>query len=160
MNRRVTQTVLVLALAFCWLLPLSARAQQPAAKPYHEGPVWDIGFIRVKAGMEDRYLRYIADTWKREQEALKNAGYILDYKVITTESHGAQDFNVLLMTQFKDLATLEANSDKMEALAMQLEGSQQKMESGYQDRASYRDVVADRLGREIILTPKGASATK
>ncbi len=152
----ITKTVSFLVLAVCWLLPVSLMAQQPAAKPYHEGPVWDIAFIHVKAGMEDRYMRYIAETWKREQEALKSAGYILDYKVITTEPHGLQDFNVLLMTEFKDLATLEANTDKMEAVGLQLEGGQQKMETGYQDRASYREVLGDRLGREIILTPKGA----
>ncbi len=160
MYRRATRSILVIALAFCWLVPLSARAQQPVAKPYHEGPVWDIAFIKAKAGMEDRYMRYIADEWKREQEALRNAGYILDYKVITTEPHGPQDFNVMLMTEFKDLATLEANADKMEAVGLQLEGGQQKMESGYQDRASYREVLGDRLGREIILTPKGAPPAK
>ncbi len=155
--KRVTKSVSALVLAICWLLPVSMMAQQPTAKPYPEGPVWDIASIRVKAGMEDRYMRYIADVWKREQEALKNAGYILDYKVITTEPHGPQDFNVLLMTEFKDLATMEANADKMEAVGLQLEGGQQKMETGYQDRASYREVLGDRLGREIILAPKGAT---
>ncbi len=150
----------LLVLAAFAILAVSAFAQQPAPKPYHEGPVWDIGYIRVKAGMEDRYLRFISDSWKREQEALKKAGYVLDYKVIVTEAHGSQDFNVMLMTQYKDLATMEANSDKMETVALQLEGGQQKMETGYQDRASYRDVLGNRLGREIILTPKGASETK
>jgi hypothetical protein len=116
--------------------------------------VWDIAFIRAKAGMQDRYLRYLSDEWKREQEAAKKAGYILDYKVIVTEPHGLQDFDVILMTEFKDLATLEANADKMEALGQQLAGGQPKVESGYQDRASYREVLADRLAREIILAPK------
>ncbi len=159
MHRVVTRSVLVVVLAFC-LLPVAVFAQQPVTKPYHEGPVWDIGFVKVKAGMEDRYLRYLTTDWKREQEALKNAGYILDYKVITTEPHAPQDFNVMLMTEYKDLATLEANADKMEAVALQLEGGQQKMESGYVDRASYREIIGGRLGREIILTPKGAPATK
>jgi hypothetical protein len=152
MNRNVTRSVLGAVLAISLLCPLMALAQ--AAKPYHEGPVWDLGFIRVKAGMEDRYNRYLATEWKAEQEAMKKAGYILDYKVIVTEPHGTQDFNVILMTEFKDLATLEANSDKMEALGQQLVGGQSKMESGYVDRSSYREVLGDRLAREIILTPK------
>jgi hypothetical protein len=62
------------------------------------------------------------------------------------------------MTQFKDLATLEANSDKMDQLGQQLFGGMQKIEAGYQDRASYREIMADRLGREIILEPKPAGA--
>ena len=153
MNRNVTRAVLGVALAISLLCPLMALAQQ-AAKPYHDGPVWDIAFIKAKAGMEDRYMRYLAEEWKREQEAMKKAGYILDYKVIATEAHGPQDFNVILMTEFKDLTTMEANSDKAEALGQQLFGGQPKIESGYQDRGSYREVMAGRLGREIVLSPK------
>lgn len=155
MNRSITRSMLGVALAIGLLCPAAVLAQQAMAKPYHEGPVWDIAFIKAKAGMEDRYMTFLADDWKREQEALKKAGYILDYKVIVTEPHGPQDFNVMLMTEFKDLATMEANSDKMEALGQQLVGGQAKMESGYMDRASYREVMGGRLGREIILAPKG-----
>jgi len=139
-----------------FLLAFSAGAFAQEAKPYHEGPVWDLGFIHAKAGMEDRYLRYIAGDWKREQEALKKAGIVLDYKVITTEAHSPSDFNVILMTEYKDLASMEANEDKAEQIAMQLVGGEQKMEGGYVDRASYREVLGGRLAREIILEPKGA----
>ena len=155
MNRNVTRSVLGVALAISLLCPLMALAQQAAAKPYHDGPVWEIAFIKTKAGMEDRYLRYLADDWKREQEAMKKAGYVLSYKVITTEPHGTQDFNVILMTEFKDFTSMEANADKAEALGQQLFGGQAKVESGYQDRASYREVIGSRLAREIVLAPKG-----
>lgn len=144
-------TLVGVLLAFALLLP--AVAQQPV-KPFHDGTVWDIVFVRVKAGMTERYLRHIAGEWKREQDAIKKAGYIMDYKVIVTEPHSTQDYNVILMTQFKDLASLEGNSDKIEALAMEMFGGQQKVESGYEERASYREVVGNRLGREIILEPK------
>lgn len=157
MNRSVTRSILGVALAVGLLCPLIALAQEATAKPYHEGPVWNIAYIRSKAGMEDRYLRYLTGDWKREQEAMKSAGYILDYKVIATEPHGPQDFNVILMTEFKDLATMEANSDKMEALGEKLFGGRSKVESGYQDRASYREVMGDRQGREIVLSPKGSA---
>ena len=155
MNRSVTRSVLSVVLAISLLCPLIALAQQAAAKPYHDGPVWDIAFIRTKAGMGDRYMRYLADEWKREQEAMKKAGYILDYKVIATEPHGPQDFDLMLMTEFKDLARMEASAEKMEALGQQLAGGQSKVESGYQDRASYREVLGARLAREIVLAPKG-----
>jgi hypothetical protein len=158
MKKSLLTIVLPALLAMVLGLPMSAGAQQAqpqtVAKPYHPGTVWDITFVRVKPGMDDRYMRYLADEWRREQEGLKNAGYILDYKIIQTESHGPQDYNVILMTQFKDLATLEANEDKMEALSQQMFGGMPKIESGYEDRASYREIMADRLGREIILEPK------
>jgi hypothetical protein len=100
-------------------------------------------------------MEYLAMEWKKEQEALKKAGLILDYKVIAAESHSPNDWDLMLMTEFKDLATLEANEDKMEAVAMQaLDLNDQKMIQGYQERASWREIIGDRLTREIILEPK------
>lgn len=151
--KRAYMCSVVLVFAVALLLPSATVAQQ-AAKPYHDGPVWEIAFIKAKAGMEDRYLRYLASEWKREQEAMKKAGYVMDYKVIVSEPHGTQDYNVMLMTQYKDMASREANADKMEELGLQLFGSREKIESGYQDRANYREVLASRLGREIVLEPK------
>ncbi len=163
MKKTSLTLALLLLLALTLALPLTASAQQPAqqttAKPYHPGPVWEIAFVRVKAGMDDRYMRYLADEWKREQEGLKKAGYILDYKVIQTEAHSPQDYNVILMTQFKDLASLEANADKMQELAQQMFGGMAKIESGYEQRANYREIVGNRLGREIVLEPRTATAS-
>jgi len=161
MTKRTLALLALMLLTAALSLPAAAQQASPAntVKPYHPGPVWDIGFIRVKAGMDDRYLRYLADEWKREQEGMKKAGFILDYKVIQTESHGPQDYNVILMTQYKDLASMEANEDKMEALSQQMFGDMPKIESGYEQRSSYREIMGGRLGREVVLEPKSSSAT-
>jgi hypothetical protein len=147
--KRIASLFAVVCLFAC-ALPL--LAQQP--KPYHDGSVWDIQFIHVKAGMGDRYARYLANDWKKEQDALKKAGYSLSYKVIGTEDHSPNDYNIILMTEFKDLATMEANADKSEKLLEGLFGDMPKVEAGYMDRSSYRDIIGSRLGREIILEPK------
>lgn len=149
------KVVVSLAILLALLLPMAVFAQQP--RPYHNGPVWDIAFIRAKAGMDDKYTRYLADEWKREQETMKKAGYVTDYKVLVTEPHGPQDYDFILMTQYKDLATMEANEDKMRALAEQTFGGQPKIEAGYQDRNTWREVMGNRLAREIILEPAMAS---
>ena len=75
-------------------------------RPYHNGTVWDVAFIRIKPGMDTAYMTYLAGQWKAEHEALKKEGLILSYKVISCEAHGPSDFNLMLMTEFKDLATL------------------------------------------------------
>ncbi|HUS11879.1 MAG TPA: hypothetical protein VMZ30_15545, partial [Pyrinomonadaceae bacterium] len=33
-------------------------------RPYHNGSVWNIAFIRMKPGMETAYLDYLAGPWK------------------------------------------------------------------------------------------------
>jgi len=149
-----------LVLAQAKAAPAAASAPQaasptPPARPFHDGPVWTLTFVHTKPGLGLKYMEYLATEWKKEQDALKKAGLILDYKVIGGESHNPNDWDLMLMTEYKDLATLEANEDKMEAVAMQaLDLNDQKMLQGYQERSSWREILGDRLAREIVLEPK------
>ena len=123
-------------------------------RPYHNGSVWSIAFIRMKPGMETAYMNYLAGPWKANQEASKKEGLILSYKVIGAEGHTPADWNLMLMTEYKDLATMEANEDKGDALAQKMVGNDEKQMQGYRERVEIREVMGDRLAREIILEPK------
>lgn len=136
------------------LLTFSVVVFAQVARPYRNGSVWNVAFIRVKPGMDSAYMNYLATDWKKNQEALKKDGLIISYKVLTTEAHGSGDFNTLLMTEYKDLATMEANEGKADNLAQQIVGNDQKQMQGYKDRLEIREVLQDRLAREIILEPK------
>ena len=127
---------------------------QMVSRPYRNGSVWNISFIRMKPGMDSAYLTYLASDWKRNQEALKQQGVLLSYRVLTTESHGANDFNIMLMTEYRDLATLEANEGKADAISQQLLGGDEKMRQGYKDRGEMREIIGTRLTREIVLEPR------
>ena len=147
-NRVITGSLIVSLL----LLGVSVYAQ--VSRPYRNGSVWSISFIRMKPGMETAYLNYIATDWKREQEELKKDGQSLSYKVLRTEGHGSTDWNLMLMTEYKDLATMEANVAKEEALVQRVIGNDEKQRQGYRERLEIREVLADRLAREIILEPR------
>ena len=129
-------------------------AQPSKSRPYHNGSVWEVQYIRVKPGMGDAYSNYLSGQWKSLQEALKKDGLILSYKVIESESHGANDFNVMLMTEYKDLASMEAGESKQEAVAEKVVGDDSKQQQGYKDRTEMREVIGSRLSREIVLEPK------
>jgi hypothetical protein len=136
------------------LLLLGATVYAQMVRPTHNGTVWALSFIRVKPGMDSAYDKYLAGEWKKEQEALKAEGIILSYKVIGAESHTPGDWNLMLMVEFKDLATLEANEAKADALLQKLTGGDEKVMQGYKDRSEIREVMGTRLAREIILEPK------
>ncbi len=123
-------------------------------RPYHNGSVWNVAFIRMKPGMETAYLNYLAAGWKANQEAAKKEGLILSYKVLATEGHTPGDWNLMLMTEYKDLATMEANEPKADALAQKVVGDDAKQIQGYKERLEIREVMGDRLAREILLEPK------
>jgi hypothetical protein len=147
------QHVLGICLGVCVLL-LGASVFAQMARPTHSGTVWEISFIHVKPGMGSAYDKYLASDWKKEQEALKAAGMILSYKVIGTEAHSPNDWDLMLMVEFKDLATLEANEDKADAMLQKMFGGDEKVMQGFRERSEIREVLGTRLAREIILEPK------
>jgi len=136
------------------LLTLSIVVVAQVSRPFRNGTVWSIGFIQMKPGMETAYLNYVAGDWKREQEALKKDGQIISYKVLTTESHGSDDWNIMLMTEYKNMATMEANEVKADNLAQKVSGNDEKQMQGYRDRLQIREVLENRLAREIVLEPR------
>jgi hypothetical protein len=134
------------------LLCVSVSAQ--ISRPWRNGSVWNVNFIRIKPGMEPAYMNYLATDWKKEQEALKAGGIVLSYKVLSTEGHTPGDYNLILMSEFKDLAALEANEEKADAIAQRVIGNDEKQMKGYRDRSEIREVMGSRLAREIVLEPR------
>ena len=147
-NRILVSSLIVL------ILTLSIVVVAQVNRPFRNGSVWSIGFIQMKPGMDTAYLNYIATDWKRNQEAMKKDGLILSYKVLTTEAHGSDDWNIMLMTEYKNLATMEANEVKADNLAQTVSGNDEKQMQGYRDRLQIREVLENRLAREIVLEPR------
>lgn len=139
---------------FVLMLVCSTAASAQSNRPYHDGSVWDISFIKVKPGQGAAYMNYLATDWKRNQEAMKKAGLILSYMVVSTEAHGANDWNLMLMTEFKDLASMEAGQDKADQLMQTLVGDDAKAGKAMVARGEMRELMGDRLARQIILEPK------
>lgn len=148
-----TQRILGLALALCLLL-LGASVYAQISRPTHNGSVYELSFIRVVPGMGPAYNKYLASDWKKEQEALKAEGITLSYKVVGTEGHSPNDWNLMLMVEYKDLASLEANADKADAMLQKTFGGDDQVMAGYKDRSQIREVLGTRLAREVILSPK------
>ncbi|MGI8813028.1 MAG: hypothetical protein ACR2IH_10975 [Pyrinomonadaceae bacterium] len=143
-------------LVFSFFVVMSAMSVSVSAqsRQFHNGSVWSIGFIQMKPGMDNAYLSYVASDWKKEQEALKKDGQILSYMVIQTEGHSSTDWNLMLMTEYKDMATMEANEDKADSLLQKVIGNDAKQMQGYRERLQIREVLGNRIGRQIILEPR------
>jgi hypothetical protein len=149
---KLRQTFLGLLVLLLVIASISVFAQ--VKRPFHSGSVWSIAFIRMKPGMETAYLNYLAGPWKANQEAMKKEGIILSYKVLTVEGHTPGEWNTMLMTEYKNMATMEANEDKADALAQTVVGDDEKQRQGYRERLEIREVMGDRLAREVVLEPK------
>ena len=148
-----TRCMLISLLAAAILLLCVAVFAQ-VDRPYRNGSVWEISFVKVKNGMDEAYMNHVVTLWKNLREAEKKEGLILSYKVLSTEAHGTGDWNLMLMIEYKDLATMEANQPKQDAVAQRVIGDDQKQMQGSKVRDEIREVVGVRLAREIILEPR------
>ena len=140
---------------FAALAALSALIALPTLaasdRGYDNGPVWDVGAIQTKDGHFDDYMKFVTTTWKSQQEALKKAGYILDYKVYVVTDPRDNEPDIYLATKFKNMAAFDTSLDEMDAVMSKIAGPQAQMNKEQADRGAIRTVRGDMLMRELIL---------
>lgn len=85
---------------------------------------------------------------------MKKDGQILSYKVLQTENHDPTDFNLMLMTEYKNMATMEASQNKADKVYQKVTGDEEKQGQSYRERLEIREIMGSRLAREIVLEPK------
>lgn len=132
-------------------LSLFATAATAGDRPYSQGPIVNVSYIRTTYGMFDDYMKFLAGSWKQEQEALKKAGVIVSYSVLTVEPRSPADPDVVLVTRYANWAALDGLEDKMEAVASAVYGSTAQANAGAIDRGKMRTVLGSTTMQEVIL---------
>jgi len=119
--------------------------------PYTEGHVVNVSAIRTEFGHTEDYLKFLAGSWKKQQEASKAAGLIVDYKVYSAEPRGPNDPDIYLVVTYKNWAALDGLSDKSDAIATKIYGSVAKSEEGAVDRGKIRRNLGSETIQELVL---------
>jgi hypothetical protein len=139
-------------LATALLLSVSLPAQSHAqGLPYTEGSVWSVGFVKTKPGMTNDYYKNLAENWQKTNEAAKKEGLVLSYKILSGPAANSEDWDVMLLVEYKNMAALDGMAEKMEALSAKMMGSQDQRKVGAIKRNEMRDYLGAKLVREIIL---------
>src|SRR5262245_54328056 len=107
----------------CAVVALGPNALAAQGRPYTDGTVWDITMIRTTAGMGDDYLRSLGTTWKRTMEEAKKQGLVVSYKVLSTTASTPDDWDLLLMVEYKNWAAFDGIGDKFEAIERKIVGT-------------------------------------
>ena len=119
--------------------------------PFTEGPVVNVAAIRTEYGHFDDYMKYLDTTWKAQEEAMKKAGFITSYKVITVEPRGEDDADIYLVVYYKNWAALDGATAKGDQIAKEVEGSLDKANQGAVDRGKIRRVLGSFTGQVLDL---------
>ncbi|HVG19797.1 MAG TPA: hypothetical protein VNI02_12160 [Blastocatellia bacterium] len=117
---------------------------------WRDGSVIVMTFIRSRTGQDLSYLDAIADVWKKQQEALKSEGIITSYRVLQGNAASEQDFNIILMTEYKDFRAMEENADKQTVILQQIARENQASAQVLQDE-KVREFFGVRTVRNILL---------
>jgi len=141
--------ILAMSIAFIGCLTNLARAQSSA--PYTEGPVWTITMVKTKPGMADDYLKTLAKIYKATNEEAKKQGIIMDYKILLGDASSPHDFDILLMQEFKDMAAFDGLRDKLDPIDNKIVGNAEVQRQGAVKRMELREIMGDKLMREITL---------
>jgi hypothetical protein len=119
--------------------------------PYTEGPVWNITMVKTKPGMSDDYLKGLVKTFKGTLEEAKKQDLVVDYKVLIGDAANAQDFNILLMVESKNMAAFDNAREKFDPIARKVEGSLDQQRATATKRLEIREIMGDKLMREVTL---------
>jgi hypothetical protein len=101
-----------------------APASTQSTAPYTEGAVWDITMVKTKPGMSDDYLKALAKIFKATNDEQKRQGIITDYKILTGSAATQQDYDILLMVEYPNMAALDSLRDKTDPIDAKLVGSE------------------------------------
>ena len=142
----------ILLAAFAASTMFAATAMAADETPgFDKGPVWDFGQIQTKDGHFDDYMKWVATEWKAQEEAMKKAGYILDYKVYLVQNQRQGEPDILLATEYKNMAAFDHPVAEEYAMQAKIAGSIAKADTDQAARGSIRTVLGDVLVREAIL---------
>lgn len=119
--------------------------------PYSEGSVWQITMVKAKAGMTDDYIKNLAKNYKAVMEEEKKQNLVLSYKILLGDASTAEDYNMLLMVEYKNMAALDGLRDKADPITQKIAGSEDQRRDASIKRADIREILGSKTMREITL---------
>jgi len=140
--RMVLPTVFALGV----LVTGSATAQE---LPYREGSVWNVTLIKVKPGMFNTYIRDLAASRKPLMEEAKKQGLILSEKMLSGSAANRDDFNMILMVEYKNWAAYDGLSAKFDVISNKMIGSEDKRMQINVKRTDMREIVGSKNMQEV-----------
>lgn len=143
MKTRILLLVVVLVIA----LSTNSFAQE---RTYKAGSAWAVSFVQVKNGMGVDYINSLKTTWKAVQDEGIKQGLILSYKVFEGNASNPDDWQIMLMVEYKNMAAMEGNEDKWNAISKKVVGSEDDQKKLRDIRVNMRTMYGTKLMREVV----------
>jgi len=126
---------------------INVQAQTPNFTP---GSVWSVSMIKTKANMSTEYINSLKANWKAIHDEAKAQGLIISYKILSGNAANPEDFDVMFLVESKNLAAMEGNDEKWDAIRKKVLGSDEAAKTLNQSRVSIREPYGYKMMREVI----------
>ncbi len=139
--------ILVLIFALTMVLTFNSFAQE---RTFKQGSAWTVAFVQVKNGMGVDYINSLKTTWRAVQEEGIKQGIILSYKILEGNASNPDDWQIMLMVEYKNLASMEGNDEKWEAIQKKVVGNEEDQKKLRELRVNMRTMYGTKLMREVV----------
>jgi hypothetical protein len=150
---RPLMKIFVALLPLLLLIPGETVAQNEDV--YESGSVWNITFVRTHANAGEKYLQGINQTWKAAMDEFVKEGLIESYKILYGDASNEDDFDIMLLMEFKNYAAFDPNPErdkKFDSVQAKLkEAMGEKWDETVASYATMRDILGTKSMREIYL---------
>jgi hypothetical protein len=107
--------------------------------------------VKTKPGMSDDYLKALSKIFKATNDEAKRQGIITDYKILAGDASTQQDYDILLMIEYPNMAALDGLRDKFDPISTKLVGTEDQQRQLAVKRLEIREIMGDKTMREITL---------
>jgi hypothetical protein len=120
-------------------------------KPYTDGPVVNVSYIKTKPGQFEAYMKYVATTYKQLMESEKKAGYVLSWSIFRAQPRSSNDPNLILTITYKNWAALDGLADRLEGSQKKVWTNQAGIAKAQVDREALREVIGSQDVQQLVL---------
>ena len=129
---------------------LTAAPAWSQERPYREGSIWTVTFIKTKNGLSDDYLREIIPARKKLMDEAQKQGLIVSYKILSGISANRDDWDIMFLDEYKNWAAFDGLTAKFDAVAKKVIGDEAAQTQAMVKRIEVRELVGDKVMQELI----------
>jgi hypothetical protein len=120
------------------------------ARVYDMGTVWSIAFVETQPGGFDPYTRYLAEGWRQYMEEAKRMGDVVSYHVLQVESARDGEPDMMLITEYRNMAVFDRSLDELDAIQRRVFGSRTRSDELGVQRGGIRTLRGEMRARELV----------
>ena len=157
MKHKFQKTIVTLSVIL-GLLALQQSAYSQTARvaldTYEEGPVWQIMTFRTAPGKTEVNLKNIATVWEHQLKLAVEKRVLVDYKVLTKWSSSPDDWNIMVVEIFPNMASYDTFWEDWAAIDAETVDTPEFQERFERLQSTGTQFLGTVFAREVRLKPQ------